>query len=41
MSEPLLITVSITAVFVGTIVLVWAIMYMLGRGKNCEWRKKE
>jgi len=36
MDEPLIIAASMAAVFVGTIVLVWAIMYMLGRGKKYE-----
>jgi len=36
MDEPLIIAASMAAVFVGTIVLVWSIMYMLGRGKKYE-----
>jgi len=36
MSEPLIIAASMAAVFVGTIVLVWSIMYMIGRGKKYE-----
>jgi hypothetical protein len=36
MSEPLIIAASMAAVFVGTIVLVWTIMWLLGRGKKYE-----
>jgi hypothetical protein len=36
MSEPLIIAASMAAVFVGTIVLVWIIMYILGRSEKYE-----